>query len=198
MNRWYSSDLHLGHLNIIKYSNRPFSSTVEMDEFIIARHNELIKPEDHWTCLGDLTMSRGGKVQQDAFIRLIKRLNGHKRLFLGNHDHFPIKTYLEAGFEKIYATWRDEQGLLFSHIPIHPSCIGSARANIHGHIHTNASPPPATFTDKDGKIWIKPYINLCVEKTGYMPVHYDELNKLVEEAKTKWSQMHTTPKRESI
>ena len=183
MQRYYISDTHFGHDNIIGYADRPFSSSLEMDEFMIARWNEIVKPEDHITHLGDVTMARGGRVQQDAFIRLMKRLNGHKRLFLGNHDHFPIKTYLEAGFEKIYATWRDEQGLLFAHIPVHPSAIGSAKACIHGHIHQNDSPAPAIFEGKDGAKWIKPYVNISVEKTAYRPIHYDEIMARVEAAK---------------
>lgn len=194
VDRWFLSDTHFGHANIIEYHNRPFSSPFEMDEYMIDTWNQTVKPEDHVSHLGDVTMSRGGKVQQDTFIRMIKRLNGHKRLYLGNHDHFPVETYLRAGFEKIYATWRDEGGILFSHIPVHPSAIGSARANVHGHIHSNKSPDPTVFTDKDGKVWIKPYINISVEVIDYKPVHYDELVKMIEKAKKDYLSMHTTPK----
>src|SRR5258708_5235503 len=108
MERYFWSDPHFGHANIIKYCDRPFSNTDEMDEFLIAQHNSVVKPNDHVTCLGDLTIARGGRVQQEKFKALIRRLNGHKRLHLGNHDHFPIQTYVDV-FEKVYATWRDEQ-----------------------------------------------------------------------------------------
>ena len=189
MTRFYSSDLHLGHSNIIKYGNRPFANADEMDEFLITTHNQYVRPEDHWSNLGDVTMSRGGQVQQDAFIRLMKRFNGHKRLYLGNHDHFPIKTYIEAGFEKIYATWRDESGLIFSHFPLHPSSLGSATANVHGHVHQNPSPVPAVYVGKDQKVWIKPYINISVEVTDYRPISHEEIMervKAVKESKGSW------------
>lgn len=179
MERYFISDTHFGHTNIIKYCCRPFSSAPEMDEFMIARWNETVKPQDHISHIGDVTMARGGRVQQNDFIRLIGRLNGHKRLYLGNHDHFPIQTYLDAGFEKVYATWRDEQGLLFSHIPIHPTALGSVKGNIHGHTHANKSPTPAVFVDRNGKTWVKPYINICVEQTGYRPLQYDEVMERV-------------------
>lgn len=154
-----------------------------MDRILLEYHNELVKPEDHVYFLGDVTMRRGGKVQQDEFIREMKMWNGHKRLFLGNHDHFPVKTYLAAGFEKVYATWRDECGILYSHMPVHPTSIGSAKANVHGHIHTNPSPKPAIYVDKDGKVWVKPYINVSVEATDYRPINFDELMARINKAK---------------
>lgn len=188
MVRWFCSDHHLGHENIIKYQDRPFDNVHIMDKMLLELHNTYVKPEDHVYFLGDVTMRRGGRVQQDDFIREMKRWNGHKRLFLGNHDHFPAKTYLEAGFEKIYATWRDEQGILYSHMPVHPTSIGSARANVHGHIHGNPSSPPAVFTDKDGKVWVKPYINVSVEVTNYRPINFDELMARIEKAKREYEE----------
>lgn len=185
--RWFSSDLHLSHENIITYCKRPFANVREMDESLIVFHNELVKPEDHWTCLGDVTMKRGGKQEKEWFIRTVKRFNGHKRLFLGNHDHFPIQTYIDAGFEKIYATWRDDDGLLYSHIPIHPKSFSSARANIHGHIHEAKAYPPFHVTDEHGaRVVTKPYINLSVEATNYRPVDHDQVKHLVQQAKSEW------------
>ena len=183
MQRWFSSDLHLSHGNIIKYQKRPFNDIREMDDAIRTYHNEDVKPEDHWSCLGDVTIRRGGRLDKEWFCRFIRSMHGHKRLYLGNHDHFPIQTYIDAGFEKIYGTWRDDKGVLFSHIPIHPSSFGSARANVHGHIHGNPDYPPHTVTDKDGRVVTKPYVNLSVEVTGYRPVHYDALLQMIERRK---------------
>lgn len=186
MTRWFISDTHFGHENIIKYQNRPFSCAKEMDEIMIARWNEVVKPEDHISHLGDVTMARGGRVIQEAFIRLIKRLNGHKRLYLGNHDHLPVEVYLEAGFEKIYATWQDEAGILCSHIPIHPSAIGSATANVHGHIHGNKSPEPIIFEDTDKGRSVRPYVNICVEVTDYHPISFEEVQQRIRDVKLRY------------
>lgn len=50
---WFTSDLHLGHGNIIKYSNRPFVDTNEMDAHIINEINRVVMPGDSLYMLGD-------------------------------------------------------------------------------------------------------------------------------------------------
>lgn len=81
MNRWYTSDLHFGHTNIIKYENRPFDSVKEMNEGIVDRWNATVDPEDTVFIVGDLCM---GILTET--LPLVKRLNGTKVLRSGNHD----------------------------------------------------------------------------------------------------------------
>lgn len=185
MQRWYCSDHHLSHGNIIKYQSRPFVDIREMDEKLLEYHNMLVKPEDHVSFLGDVTIRRGGRIDKEWFIQTMRKFNGHLRLYLGNHDHFPIQTYLDAGFEKIYATWRSEEGILWSHMPIHPQSLGSVRANVHGHIHGNPDYAPVIYLDKEGKVKCKPYINVSVEKTDYHPITLDEIQERIRIAKEK-------------
>ena len=183
--RWFCSDHHLHHGNIIKYCSRPFDDIWKMGEVLLENHNKVVKPEDHVSFLGDVTIRRGGRIDKEWFCKEIKKYNGHKRLYLGNHDHFTIQTYLDAGFEKIYATWRDEKGILFSHIPVHQNSLGSAKGNVHGHIHQNPNYPPSLVVDKEGNVYVKPYVNICLEVTNYTPIHYDEINKVIREIKEK-------------
>ena len=58
---WFTADFHLGHTNIIRYCGRPFASASEMDEEILARVNECVKPEDELYFLGDFCIG-GPKV----------------------------------------------------------------------------------------------------------------------------------------
>jgi calcineurin-like phosphoesterase family protein len=59
---WFTSDFHFGHFNIIRYCNRPFTNTEEMDA--------QVKPNDTLYFLGDFCM---GSVEKVAAYR--KRLN---------------------------------------------------------------------------------------------------------------------------
>lgn len=148
-----------------------------MDEKLIEYWNMVVRPEDHVRHLGDVTMARGGRPEQERFIRLIKRLHGHKRLILGNPDHFLPGVYIEAGFEKIQGTgqWTGD-GIIYSHYPIHPTNFGRAHACVHGHIHKNPSPP--AFRTAEGVL--KQYINVSVEAINYRPLDVEELRARIE------------------
>lgn len=166
-NIWVISDTHFGHWNMVHTFKRAdgspardFTTVNEHDEVMIANWNRVITPQDHVYHLGDVTMN------PSANLRQIARLNGHKRLILGNHDSGKVQEYLAAGFQKIFAS-RVLDKWIMTHIPVHPDSIGKRfRGNIHGHTH-----------------WINygaPYVNVCVEQIGYTPVPLDEIGKLVQ------------------
>lgn len=184
VNLWFSSDHHFRHENTWrKFKNedatplRPFLSTKEMDECMIERHNKLVKPSDHWYCLGDISMMRPRFVAQQ-----LKAMNGHKRLVRGNHDVFKTKEYLEF-FDEVYGV-RVLDNILFTHIPVHPTSLGRFSANVHGHVHTGPDLTPAvcmrTSTDE---IWITPYVNITVEHTDYYPLSLEEIKARISNSK---------------
>lgn len=183
-NRWYVSDHHLFHQNILKYGERPFDTLKEMHEALVTFHNELVKPPDHVSFLGDVTMLRGGKVDKEKFSKEIKKYNGHKRLYLGNHDHWSVDFYRNF-FEKIYATWKSEEGFVCSHIPLHPKSLSTSKANVHGHIHQAPAYDPVVFREwqkSNGKVMpakVVPYINVSVEAIDYRPIHLDEILAII-------------------
>src|ERR1700722_17645565 len=81
MMQWLTADLHLGHVNIIQYSNRPFSNVGEMNEAIVERWNETVGVNDRVLILGDVAMGR-----IDDTLKIAGRLNVFKVLLTGNHD----------------------------------------------------------------------------------------------------------------
>lgn len=180
---FYSSDPHFFHENIIKFCGRPFENSRRMNEELVERHNAVVKPQDHWWCLGDLSMERGSlrSAQAQKLIRLVRSMNGHKRLILGNHDQFPVSVYLECGFEKIKA-YHKHDGMMFVHIPIHAASIAKSRAIVHGHIHNNQGRDfkPVCRIDKTTQevSWV-PFINISVEVTDYTPVSLEWINDKV-------------------
>lgn len=160
-NIWVLSDTHFGHANILNFKKedgsplRAFSSADEMDEHLIERWNSVVRPQDHVYHLGDVAM-------HSKSIETVAKCNGHKRLVRGNHDIYRTRFYLPY-FDEIYGI-RVLDNIIFTHIPIHPACLGRFKANVHGHIHGNPSPPGA-------------YYNVSVEAIDYTPVALEDLKK---------------------
>ena len=134
-NRWLASDHHLGHSNILTFVGykgekvRKFSSVEEMNETIIERHNALVKEHDVVYFLGDVVINK-------KFLPLVERMNGSKRLILGNHD--PYFDLYGKYFKKIYAMRIFPREFILTHIPIHTESVERFKVNLHGHIHQNS------------------------------------------------------------
>lgn len=158
---WLISDTHFQHENIIKYCARPFKDSNDMDEYMIERWNHVVKPGDKVYHLGDVFFR-----DKEKFKKLWPRLNGKKRLIVGNHDD--VKWLSNGGFFDKIMMWRWFGELLLSHVPVHPQTLSEGRGgfphavNVHGHTHTQGSP--------DG-----PYYSVCAELIHYTPIHIDEV-----------------------
>ncbi|CAN5546215.1 hydrolase [soil metagenome] len=84
---WFSSDYHLGHTNILDYSQRPFANVTAMEDAILDRVNTSVGPEDVLYFLGDFCMGIGRDVLSErvaAYRARIRCRNVH--LIWGNHD----------------------------------------------------------------------------------------------------------------
>lgn len=95
-NLYFTSDLHLGHANIIQYCNRPFDGVHKMDLAIIANWNDTITDDDIVFILGDFCW----RLNSAAIKWYINELKGRKILILGNHDKSE-KVY-QGLLEKVY------------------------------------------------------------------------------------------------
>lgn len=186
-NRWVISDTHFGHTNSwakFKLADgctplRPFTSTEEMDETMVERHNAVVKPEDTVYVLGDVVINKKS-------LHHVKRLNGHKRLIRGNHDIFKDSDYRDVGFEQIWGVRVFVDKFILSHIPLHPDCITDRfRVNVHGHLHANEVMRTRTnmvhgtmtglITEPDPR-----YLCVSVEHTDYRPLHFDEVEERIQ------------------
>ena len=175
-NIWVISDTHFWHANIIKYCDRPFADVKEMNDVMVERWNSVVKEQDIVYHLGDVYFGKEGR-------DVISKLNGHKRLILGNHDNGKDQNLLKH-FEKIMM-WRmfPDLGLLFTHVPVHFSSLqrfdkegnpsGNLR-NVHGHVHKNSVKMFETRWATEPVNDLN-YINVSVEMIDYTPVHVDSL-----------------------
>lgn len=83
---YFISDTHFSHKNIIKYSNRPFDSTKEMNECLIQNWNRTVQnTNDTVYFLGDFIFAQ--KNQPEKAMDIIKLLNGQIKFTHGNHDY---------------------------------------------------------------------------------------------------------------
>lgn len=160
------SDTHFGHNNILGFTRedgtklREFGCVEDMDEYMVARWNEVVRPQDIVYHLGDVAMKRKS-------IATVGRCNGHKRLITGNHDIYDMKDYLPF-FEKIMG-FRKIEELIFTHIPIHPESLRHNWINVHGHVHNNV----------ERNHFGPRYLNVSVEVIDWRPVHLDVVRQLV-------------------
>lgn len=187
---WFASDHHFNHANILTFKGsdgkliRPgFESIEHMNEILVARHNAVVGPHDKVYFGGDVG-------QRSAW--LLRRMNGRKRLIMGNHDDLLTKDDLSC-FDKVLS-WRffghTRKKFVVSHYPLHPMSFiyrGNTRDeetvlvasgkkpsgnafNVHGHIHEKT-----VFLNEAINLPDKRYLNICVEKLNYTPIEMEDL-----------------------
>ena len=137
MTLFFTADHHFNHANIIKFTNRPFSSVEEMDSVMIDRWNSVVRPKDTVYHLGDFSL--GNKVDH-----IFEQLNGTVYIVRGNHDRwmdkkafFPItkegSVFLIPAQHEV--KWMNET-IILSHYPMR-SWNKSFHGSYHlfGHVH---------------------------------------------------------------
>lgn len=153
------SDTHFGHQLMTTVLTdhgqrlRPWDTTDEMDETLIANWNSVVTPSDKVYHLGDVFFPRKGRM-------LLSRLNGDKVLIRGNHDGHPIKDYL-MGFRDVRAL-HVLDNVIMTHVPIHEQSLSRWKGNVHGHLHEHRILNRVGLPDPR-------YTTVCVEHIGYTP-----------------------------
>ena len=172
------SDTHFGHAGVCRFTHpddpdvklRPWDNADEMDEEMVRRWNDRVRPTDKVYHLGDVVINRKA-------LKTLHRLNGDKVLIRGNHDIFPDVEYREY-FRELRA-YHVMNGMILSHIPIHPESLGRFGVNIHGHLH--ASRVKMEPVGKYGIPVIDPrYHCVCVEQTDFAPILVEDVIKRIE------------------
>jgi len=161
---FFTSDHHFGHTNILKYQNRPFPTIEEMNEVLIDKWNSVVKPNDTIYHLGDFALVR----TKNEVDNIVRRLNGHKHLILGNHDRQPVKH--ASGFVEIEQYKEiaiDGIKLILFHYPIE-SWNGAFHEtyHLHGHSHGKSSVRSRR-------------IDVGVDVHNYYPINYEEVKQLM-------------------
>jgi calcineurin-like phosphoesterase family protein len=187
---YFTSDLHFSHDNIIKYCNRPFVDSNQMNEALISNWNAIVKDDDLVYVLGDDCMCHPKDVEH-----LFKRLKGKKIKIYGNHDKKKYANwYRRLGYidcyDELIMTIANERVML-NHFPYRPtlwrSIVSWCKCNadlkyrdkrplnkggflLSGHTHQ---------TDRvRGR-----NICVCVEAWDYRPVSIREIEQIIQDVK---------------
>lgn len=166
---YYIADLHFGHENVIRFDNRPFSSSDEMDKIIIENWNKKVKPDDTVYILGDVSLGFRHKPEW-----YISQLAGHKILISGNHDGYILKNpETRKLFDEIYQILEvNDNGrrVVLCHYPL-AEWPGYFRGvyHVYGHIHVQKNRAYEFMKDEPMALNAGCMIN------NYVPVSLDEL-----------------------
>lgn len=179
------SDTHFGHAGVCRFTHpdddsvklRPWDDPDEMDEEMVRRWNETVRPSDKVYHLGDVVINRKA-------LRTLHRLNGDKVLIRGNHDIFRDEEY-RTYFRELRA-YHVLNGMILSHIPVHEASIGRFGVNIHGHLHASRVKKARGIDAKTGAVLYSTendvrYHCVCVEQTDFRPILLEDVYKRIAE-----------------
>ena len=166
---WVWSDLHLGHENIIRYTNRPFADVVEMNARLYANWDATVGEHETLIFVGDVAMRTA--LCDATWQRMREGPGRAKILVIGNHDLTGSGVLRVDGFDDICALLcvDGDVPLVFTHMPL--ATVPDGWVNVHGHTH-DAAPTRS------------PHINVSVEQLAYRPVPLERIQALAKEVRT--------------
>lgn len=168
--KFYTSDLHFGHANVIKFDNRPFGTIEEMDRLLIEYWNGRVTDQDEIYIMGDLIFRSDKPAEW-----YLRQLKGKKYLVIGNHEKAILnddvaRSYFEAIDKMMHITDGKNQ-IHACHFPI-VEWNGYFRGHyhIHGHIHSRKDYKSFEVMKSEERA-----LNAGCMINNYMPVTFQEL-----------------------
>lgn len=158
--RFLAADHHIDHVNSIKFRSE-FSSIEELNEIMVERHNSVVRKKD------DIVYFLGDVMWKAESIEHLKRMNGRKKLIMGNHDTFPASLYSEVfetvvGVSDLQIRKPKRIKAVLSHMPVHTQQLEHRfQICIHGHLHSYKLDDPR-------------YICVSMEHINYTPIDVDD------------------------
>lgn len=174
--KFFISDTHFGHANILKYENRPFASVEEMDRKMIKNWNSVVGRNDDVFILGDFSFHR----DPQKTLSILKQLHGRKHLILGNHDYEILSnSQLREQFvwvKDYYVLRSGGKKYVLFHFPIQVwDCRHHGAIHLFGHVHGNKNTHHVMAYDLPNSL------NVGVDVHNFTPISLSEVDTLVQE-----------------
>jgi Predicted phosphoesterase or phosphohydrolase len=173
--KFYISDLHIGHANVLQFDNRPFFTLDEMHQAIINNWNSAVGKGDDVYILGDFAW------KNDDGLEVIKQLNGKKFLIKGNHDRLSPELEKQFVWVKDYDVIKDDdRHVVLFHYPIaHWRNSDYGYYHLYGHIHQGRDARPFQNYVRAMKFRDLPYecynVGCMMDYMNYTPRTLDEI-----------------------
>jgi len=160
------SDPHFDHANIIRYCNRPFSSTRQMNDGLVGNWNTTVKENDTVYFLGDMVYGR----ERHQIDYWLGKLGGEIFYIRGNHDLDEITRaiVIPNRYGILYGNYK----FLLMHHPYRP--LGYDGWIIHGDKHNNHLDDYPLINQKNKTV------NVSSELVHYTPLSLEKLISLIE------------------
>ncbi len=182
---YFTSDLHFGHRNVIRFCDRPFEDEKDMATGLIKNWNDVVKPNDFIFSLGDFSWWTG----RHEVKKLVSQLHGKKYFIPGNHCKEGMYELVDdPDFHEcsdvVHLFVRGQEGdprfaeqkvyeIVLCHYPL--TCWSHSGAHncfqFFGHIHSRAGQPLREFGEP---IHITPgkQMDVGVDRWNYHPVEF--------------------------
>lgn len=136
--KFYISDLHIGHKNIMVHDQRPFYDLEDMKQSIIQNWNSVVSSNDEVYILGDMFWNN------DDIPDVLQQLKGNLYLIKGNHDRINSEMTKRFVWIKDYSEIKDNgRNVVLCHYPIaHWRNADHGTIHLYGHIHSGRDSRP--------------------------------------------------------
>jgi len=175
----FTSDFHLSHTGVIKFSDRPFKDIIEMDDLIIKNVISPLKEGDDLYFLGDLSWT------QDASFKFFNQIpyNVHFHWILGNHEKGweRFKKYCTT-IDKMQETVINGNTVIMCHYPMitwNKSHYNSWQLFGHHHAKSNGC-------EKIDKLASGKQLNVNIEFHDYRPWTEQEVEEYMSHRPDNW------------
>lgn len=192
---FFTSDWHIGHANVIKYSQRPFRDVNHMREVLVNNFNATVPVNGVTYFLGDMGMCTSEELKS-----VVARLNGTKILIVGNHDK-GVEAMYKMGFDAVMygasllvanklvtmshcpllGVWREDTTNMNvvgpktcwhgDHKNQRFSTVDRGQFHLHGHIHSKNDAKSKKILDRQ---W-----DVGVDANAYRPVSISQVESWV-------------------